>query len=57
LSGGRVIELQAREGDSVEEGQLMARLDDAQVQARIDQAKAGVEASEAQIRAAKTGLA
>jgi HlyD family secretion protein len=54
---GRVQELLAREGDTVRAGQVVVRLDDAQVQARLEQARRGFEAFEAQVQATHTGLA
>jgi len=53
---GRVVEVLAREGDAVKGGQVLARLDDAQVQAKVDQARAAVGALEAQVAAARTAL-
>lgn len=54
---GRVAELLAREGDGVEKGKVLVRLDDAQVRARLDQARQAVSAMEAQLKAAQTALA
>jgi HlyD family secretion protein len=54
---GRVIELAAREGDSVEKGQILTRLDDVQVRAKVDQAQAAVDAQKAQLKAADMALA
>mgnify|MGYP003385919215 FL=1 len=51
---GRVIELKAREGDGVEKGQVLARLDDAQIQAKISQAYNAVIGAQAQCDAADT---
>ncbi len=53
---GKVVELLAREGDTVVKGQILAKLDDAQTRARVDQAKAGVDALDAQLEAARTNL-
>ena len=53
---GKVVELMAREGDAVKKGQVLAKLDDAQVRAKVDQAKAGVDALDAQLEAARTNL-
>ncbi|GAB4355334.1 MAG: efflux RND transporter periplasmic adaptor subunit [Immundisolibacter sp.] len=53
---GRVVEVLAREGDAVKDGQVLTRLDDAQVQAKVDQARAAVDALEAQVAAARTAL-
>lgn len=50
--GGRIAQLEAREGDTVSAGQVLVRLDDSQVGARVTQARAAVTALEAQVRAA-----
>ncbi|MGQ0596783.1 HlyD family secretion protein [Aquabacterium sp.] len=54
---GKVADLPAREGDSVKKGEVLARLDDAQIQAKLDQARQAVSAMEAQWKAAQTALA
>jgi len=54
---GRVASLNAREGDLVTAGQLLAQLDCGQLQARVDQARAAVDAHKAQLGAAQSGLA
>ena len=54
---GRIIELAAREGDSVEKGQVLIKLDDAQVRAKVDQAKAAMDARKLQLTAAEMALA
>jgi HlyD family secretion protein len=54
---GKVAELLAREGDSVERGKVLLRLDDAQVRAKVDQARQAVAALQAQLQAAQTALA
>jgi len=54
---GRVAELLAREGDAVVQGQLLVRLDDAQLRARLDQARQAASAMEAQWQAEQTALA
>lgn len=53
---GKVVEVLAREGDSVEKGKVLVRLDDAQVHAKVDQARQAVNALEAQRKAAQTAL-
>jgi len=53
---GKVVEVLVHEGDTVKEGQLQARLDDAQVRAKVDQAQAAVKALGAQLTAAHTTL-
>ncbi|MCK4621374.1 MAG: efflux RND transporter periplasmic adaptor subunit [Desulfuromonadales bacterium] len=54
---GRLSERTVREGDWVKKGQILARLDDAQVHAKAEQAQATVKSVEAQLNAARTGLA
>jgi HlyD family secretion protein len=53
---GKVAELLAREGDSVERGKVLLRLDDAQVRDKVDQARQAVAALQAQVHAAQTGI-
>jgi len=53
---GRIIELTAREGENVNTGQVIARLDDAQIRYKIDQAQAGLTARKAQLVAAEMAL-
>ena len=43
-ASGRIMKLNAREGDLVKKGQVMVQLDDSQVSAEVTRAKAGVEA-------------
>lgn len=50
---GRVAELLVREGDQVEAGQVVIRLDDDQVRARVSQARHEVAVDEAMIEAAE----
>ncbi len=54
--GGRVIELMAKEGDMVEKGEMLARLEDMPYKAQRDQASAGVEAARAELESAKLNL-
>ncbi len=54
---GRLSERTVSEGGGVNKGQILAKLDDAQVQAQVEQAKATVKSLEAQLAAARTGLA
>jgi len=54
---GRVQELLAREGATVDAGQVLVRLDDVQVRSRVEQARRGFEALEAQVQALHTSLA
>lgn len=51
--GGRVTEVTVREGDSVEAGQVIARLDDAELQARLEAAQAQVAAAQQQVNQAQ----
>ncbi len=48
---GKVTELLAREGDTVTKGQLLVRLDDAQLRARLEQVRQAVAAAEAALQA------
>lgn len=49
---GKVVEVLIEEGQQVEEGQILARLDDSNVRARLDQVTAQVKQSEAALAAA-----
>ncbi len=53
--GGRVIELAADEGDAVQAGQVLARLDDAALQVQVKQAQAAVRAAEADLAQVQVG--
>jgi len=46
---GRIQEITVREGDKVTAGQVIARLDDAQLRARVEQAQSAVDQSEAKL--------
>jgi membrane fusion protein YbhG len=52
-TSGRIRELTVREGDRVEAGQVIARLDDDQIRAREEQATAVVRQAEARVRLAQ----
>jgi HlyD family secretion protein len=54
---GRVVELLAREGDTVVKDQRLVRLDDVQTRAKIEQARRLVDMLEAQVQAAHASLA
>ena len=54
---GLVVELAVDEGDQVEEGQLIARLDVPELEAQRDQTRAQVEGSRARLRQARLSLA
>lgn len=49
-TAGRIREITVREGDRVEPGQVIARLDDDQIRAREEQAAAAVQQAEARVR-------
>jgi HlyD family secretion protein len=51
-TSGRILEITVREGDTVTAGQVIARLDDAQVRAREDQAQAALVDAQAKAQAA-----
>ena len=53
--GGRVIEMTADEGDAVQAGQVLARLDDVALQVGVKQAQAATSAAEANLAQAKAG--
>lgn len=53
--GGRVAELLVVEGDDVEAGQLLARLDGTLLDAQIESARARVELAEAELARVKAG--
>jgi multidrug resistance efflux pump len=53
---GRIVRLFAREGATVQEGQTLVRLDDAQTQAKREQAAAELSAALAQEQGAGAGL-
>jgi len=45
---GRIIKMLVKEGDRVEQGQIIAQIDNRDLAAKADQAKAGIQALEAQ---------
>lgn len=51
---GRVVNLLVKEGDRVEKGQLLAKIDNRDLTAKANQAKAGIQALEAQLAQAST---
>jgi HlyD family secretion protein len=53
---GRILEVRVREGDSVNAGDVIAVLDDAQLHAREDQARATVTDAEAKAEAARSQI-
>jgi len=52
---GRVLEVYVREGDRVRKGQLVARLDTAELEAQVGQAEASYETALARLDAARNG--
>src|SRR5690349_4398750 len=54
---GRILEIRVREGDTVNQGDVIAVLDDAQIHAREDQARAAVADAEAKAEAARSQIA
>jgi HlyD family secretion protein len=55
-TSGKILEITVREGDSVTAGQVIARLDDAQVRAREEQAKAELTDADAKAQAARDDI-
>jgi HlyD family secretion protein len=53
--GGRVLELLVEEGDDVEAGQLLARLDGTLLEAQIEAAQASLDIAQAQLAQARAG--
>jgi len=53
--GGRILDLDADEGDSVSAGQVLVKLDDASLQAQVKQAQAAVSAAQANLAQVKAG--
>ena len=51
---GRVVSLLVKEGDCVEAGQLLARIDNRDIVAKANQAQSGIQAVEAQLAQAST---
>jgi HlyD family secretion protein len=54
---GVIVEVLVKEGDEVEEGDVLLRLEDLQLQAEVDSARAQVGASQADARSAEVGVA
>lgn len=54
---GRILEIHVREGDTVNQGDVIAVLDDAQIRAREEQAQAAVADAEAKAEAARSQIA
>lgn len=53
---GKVVELMIEEGSRVEEGQVLARIDDSNIQAQLDLALSQLEAARAQLTESKVQL-
>src|SRR5579864_6041965 len=56
-TSGKILEVTVREGDTVTAGQMIARLDDAQVRAREDSARAALLNAQAKLQAARGQIA
>ena len=56
-TSGKILEITVREGDTVKAGDVIARLDDAQVRAREDQARAALLDAEAKMEGARQQIA
>ncbi len=54
-SGGRLTELLVSVGDQVQEGQPLARLDDADLQIALEQAQAGYNSAVAKLEQTRAG--
>ena len=54
---GKILEVTVREGDTVKAGDVIARLDDAQVRAREDQARAALVDAQAKMEGARQQIA
>jgi membrane fusion protein (multidrug efflux system) len=53
---GRIVELTADEGSHVAAGEVLARLDEADLKSQVDQARAGLELAKTSLPLAKVGL-
>jgi RND family efflux transporter MFP subunit len=53
---GNIVEIRAREGDRVQNGQVLATIDDAQPRSAADQAKAALAVAENEVSAADSDL-
>lgn len=54
-TSGRLTELSVEQGDTVKQGQIIARMDNAELQAQLAQARANLAQSQAQLDQALTG--
>jgi multidrug resistance efflux pump len=53
--GGRIVELGVTEGDEIEPGDVLVRLDDTLVEAQVEVARAGVEVAQAMLAQVQAG--
>lgn len=53
---GRIVAIDVLEGQAVKAGQLLVRLDDAQLRSRVEQASAAVATLESQVASARLGI-
>lgn len=56
-TSGKILDITVREGDSVKAGDVIARLDDAQVRAREDSARAALADAQAKMQGARDQIA
>jgi HlyD family secretion protein len=56
-TSGKILEITVREGDTVTAGQVIARLDDAQVRAKEDSARAALADAQAKMQVARDQIA
>jgi HlyD family secretion protein len=56
-TSGKILEVTVREGDTVTAGQVIAKLDDAQVRAKEDQARAALADAQAKMQGARDQIA
>ena len=52
---GRLVELLVEQGDKVTQGQILARMDDANIQAQLAEARANLDASQANLEKLRNG--
>jgi HlyD family secretion protein len=54
-TSGRLVELRVEQGDKVEQGQIIARMDDANIQAQLIQSRADLAKAQSQLAQARAG--
>ncbi len=54
-TSGRLAQLRVEQGDRVDQGQIIARMDDADIQAQLTQARANLAQAQAQLAQARAG--